>query len=240
MNELQITYNERSKSSVNNAILWIRSEYYQYVIVPVIREFIKQTSSDWWSVLCWKVIERWCGQWHKMLKTIEWLLWDKFDFFWIEPSRWMRNIAKRKFIDDKRITIIDWFAEDLPFEDDTIDFIFDIQMQHHHTNEKKQEMISEANRVLKKWGHIYILDTFFPSDKTLFSETKNRVFSLLEWLYVNNIWKSEYNNWTLKEIISILEKEWFEINNRYSKWFKVFLWHILWFDFINQIIATKN
>lgn len=240
MNELQEKYDERSRSSVNNFILWIRSEYYKYVIVPVIREFIKQTSSDWWSVLYWKIVERWCGQWHKMLKTVEWLLWDKFDFFWIEPSQWMRRIAEKRFENDERVKIVDWFAENLPFEGWSIDFIFDIQMQHHHTDDKKREMIKEANRVLRDWGHIYILDTFVPPSTSLLSSVKQKIFSLLQWIYIEEVWKWEYHNWTLNETISILEQEWFEINQRYSKWFKVFLWHILWFDFINQIIAIKN
>lgn len=240
MNELQATYDKRSKSNINNLILSLRSEYYKYFIVPVIKEFIKQTSDDWGSILYWKIVERGCGQWHKMLKTIEWLLWDKFEFFWIEPSSWMRKIAEEKFKDDKRIRFIDWFAEKLPFTEWSTDFIFDIQMQHHHPIEKKKEMIKEAFRVLKQWGHIYILDTFIPSDTNLFFSVKQKIFSLLQWLYIDNVWKWEYHNWTLEETISILEEVWFEVNYRYSKWFKVFLWHIIWFDFINQIIATKK
>jgi len=67
------------------------------------------------------------------------------------------------------VTFIDGFAESLPFENESIDFIFDIQMQHHHPEEKKKKMIIEANRVLKQGGHIYILDTFTPADKTIFA-----------------------------------------------------------------------
>lgn len=240
MNELQQTYNHRSKNTLNNFILWIRWEYYKYIIVPVIKEFIKQTSSDGWSVLYWKIIERGSGQWHKMAKTVEWLLGDHFEFIGIEPSEWMRQISEVKFKDDSRVSFVDGFAEELPFENDSIDFIFDIQMQHHHPEEKKREMIQEANRVLKEKWHIYILDTFTPIDKTIFSSVKQKVFSLLQWVYINEVWKWEYHNGTLEDTIKLLEEEGFEVNQRYSKWFKVFLWHILGFDFINQIIATKK
>lgn len=240
MNDLRETYDKRSKSRVNNFILWVRGEYYKYVIIPVIKEFIKQASTDWWSVLCGKIVERWSGQWHKMSKIIEWLLWERFEFFWIEPSEWMRQIAAQRFKDDKRVTFIDWFAENIPFKDDTIDFIFDIQMQHHHTDDKKRDMIREAHRVLKKWGHIYILDTFIPPDKDMLSGVRQRVFELLGWCYVDNIWKCEYHNGKLEDSIGMLEGEGLTINERYSRWFRVFLWHILGFDFINQIIATKK
>ena len=240
MNELQATYDTRSEKKLNNFILWIRWEYYKYVIVPVIKNFIKQTSSDWWSVLYWKILERWSGQWHKMLKTIEWLLWDNFEFIWVEPSAWMREKAEKKFKNNNKVKFVDWFAEELPFEDNSIDFIFDIQMQHHHPEEKKREMIMEANRTLKQWAHIYILDTFIPPNTTIFSSVKQKVFSLLQWAYVKEVWKWEYHNGLLEKTIQILEDEWFEVNQKYSRWFKVFLWHILGFDFINQIIATKK
>lgn len=240
MNELQATYDSRSKNRINNFILWVRWEYYKYIIVPVIKEFIKQTSFDGWDVLYWKIVERWSGQWHKMLKTIEWLLWNKFEFVWVEPSAWMRWIAENKFKNDSRVTFIDGFAESLPFENESIDFIFDIQMQHHHPEEKKKKMIIEANRVLKQGGHIYILDTFTPADKTIFAWVKQKIFSILQWIYIDGVWKWEYHNGTLEETIYMLESEWFEVNQKYSKWFKVFLWHILGFDFINQVIATKK
>lgn len=240
MYKLQEIYDRRAENTLNNFILWIRWEYYKYFIIPFIREFIKKYSWDWKGFLYWKIVERWSWQWHKMLKTIEWLLGDWFEFFWIEPSKWMREIAEKKFKNDNRVSFIDWFAENLPFKNESIDFIFDIQMQHHHTREKRQEMIKEALRVLKKWWHICILDTFSPFEETLLSWVKKRVFSLLQWLYINKVGKWDYYNGTLEETIDLLEEEWFYINTEYSRWYKVFLWHILWIDFINMIIATKN
>lgn len=240
MNELQETYNKRSTKKLNNSILWLRWEYYKYVIIPVIKEFIKQTSADRASVLYGKIIERGSGQGHKMLKTVQWLLWNNFDFIGIEPSQGMRNIAETKFKDDNRVSFIDGFAENLPLDDQSIDFIFDIQMQHHHPKEKKKEMITEAHRVLKQNGCIYILDTFIPPGTSLISSIQQKVFDIVQWIYIDKVWKWEYYNGYLQDTMNLLEAEWFEINQQYSRGFKVCLGHILGFDFVNQIIARKK
>jgi ubiquinone/menaquinone biosynthesis C-methylase UbiE len=175
-----------------------------------------------------------------MKKTVESLLGTKFDFYWIEPSAWMRWIAEEKFQWDDRIKFIEWFAQDLPFENNSIDFIFDIQMQHHHTDEIKKEMIEEAYRVLKPWGNIYILDTYVPEWSNLISKIQRKVFAILQSGYVNSVKKWIYHNWFFTDTKTMLSSSWFEVNEDYSQWYKVFLWHILGFDFINQAIATKK
>lgn len=232
-------YNNRASKLLNRVVLRIRAAYYRIFIVPTIKRFIEETSKDGSTIINWKIVEVGCGAGDKMAQTIDWLLWDSFQFVWIEPSIWMRNIAQERFLGDPRIIITEWLAEDLKnIEDWSISMIFYIQILHHLRD--KTTAIQEAYRVLKPGWHIYILDTFTPpSVDTLCWKFNRKVFEIMSEFYADVIKTSEYHNITTWEMEQIITEVWFKLNTRYSRWFQTIVGRPTWLDFINQIIATK-
>lgn len=232
-------YDNRANKLLNRAVLRIRAAYYRVFIVPTIQRFIEETSKDGSTIINWKIVEVGCGAGDKMAQTIDLLLWDSFQFIWIEPSVWMRNIAKERFKNDKKVIITEWSAEDLNIlKNESVDMIFYIQILHHLRD--KITAIQEAYRVLRPGGHIYILDTFTPpSVDTLCWRFNRKVFEIMSEFYANIIKTSEYHNVTIWEMEQILTRAWFKLNTRYSCWFQTIAGRPTWLDFINQIIATK-
>lgn len=68
----------------------------------------------------------------------------------IEPSQGMREVAQKKLQGYPSVEVRYGYAEELDMSDESVSFVIDIQMQHHHDDAKKREMIQEAFRVLKK------------------------------------------------------------------------------------------
>lgn len=236
--KLQEVYNERSRTLTDGIFLWFRALYYEYFIIPTISNFFEENNINQNNFDI--VLERWSWRWNKLEKIRNNLVWQNTKLYWVEPSEWMRERSKKRFKWNWNTKLIDWFAEELHFEDWTVDMIYDIQMQHHHPLQKREEMISEAYRVLKRWWILYILDTYKPSSDGSFGKVKNAVFDILMWKYSKKFWKGQYYNDEICWVLELLDKNWFEIDKKYSRWFKAILWCFYWHDMIDQIIAIKK
>ena len=90
----------------------------------------------------------------------------------IDPSRQMLRFAKNKCESIERITLVQGYAEDLPFKNDEFNAItiaFGIR-----NTVKPLESLKEMNRVLKPGGKIAILEFTIP---------KNRIFAPIYLFY---------------------------------------------------------
>lgn len=98
-----------------------------------------------------KVLDLSCGTGNYLKKQIEYFPDSNIEWFGVDYSFDMLNIAKEKL---PNITLIQGPAEMIPFEDDYFQYIHSSNAFHHYYD--KEKAVSEMSRVLKKKGTIEI------------------------------------------------------------------------------------
>ncbi len=111
--------------------------------------------------------------------------------FGIDITPLMVQVAKEKFTSKPSIQILEASAINLPFEDNSFDYVTCASSFHHHPDQKKS--LSEMARVLKPGGTVLILDMCV--DGLL-----RKVFAKLENIYHN---EGKVNRPTSKELGSL-------------------------------------
>jgi len=108
-----------------------------------------------------RVLDVGCGTGEMM----KFLASQGFDAYGVEPSEKMRNHA-RKFFSPSRV--LDNSILSLPFQDNSFDFVFAIEVLRYLTTEDNLQAFKEVNRVLKPGGiflgtfvNLFSLDLFF-------------------------------------------------------------------------------
>jgi ubiquinone/menaquinone biosynthesis C-methylase UbiE len=84
------------------------------------------------------------------------LVHERGEFYGIDISSKMIERAKENSSDFKNVNFYQANAEELPFGDEFFDFIICSNSFHHYFSPDK--VLSEAHRILKSKGRIYILD----------------------------------------------------------------------------------
>ncbi|OGD89574.1 hypothetical protein A2693_02490 [Candidatus Curtissbacteria bacterium RIFCSPHIGHO2_01_FULL_40_12] len=97
----------------------------------------------------------------------------------VDPDENILNIAKRKVAKEKLpIELLKGFAQQLPFRDNTFDFVVSSFVIHHIPKPFKKRAFIEMKRVLKKEGTAVIVDFGIP--KNFFANIVILIFSLVE------------------------------------------------------------
>jgi len=146
-----------------------------------------------------KILEWWCGMWQNVYRLDKW----GYDSYWVDFAKKTIQKVKENF-PNLQLKIGD--VRKLPYKNNFFDWYWSLWVIEHFYN-WYDEITSEMNRVLKKWGYLFI--TFPHMSKLRRLKTK--------------LWK--YKNWTEhkknmenfyqfaldeKKVIADLEKEWFK------------------------------
>ena len=112
----------------------------------------------------------------------------------IDLSRQMVKIARRhgRAVENVRFELAD--VVDLPFEDESIDFIFSTGSLHHWKN--PAQAFAEAYRVLRSGGDAWIYDVC-PEAVAAGAETMRREYGV--WVYRLLSWVSHFHGFTREE-----------------------------------------
>jgi SAM-dependent methyltransferase len=131
-----------------------------------------------------KILDVGCGPGHYMRR-----LRDKsFEVFGVEPAENMRKIARSRLPAE---TIREGSALDLPFENETFDFVYEIEVFRYLAHEDNLQGLREVFRVLKPGG------TFFGTFANLFAMDGFQVLEGLrslreKWAHQARRWHTEF------------------------------------------------
>lgn len=84
-------------------------------------------------------------------------------YYGIDTNKDYINYAKRKY----RGNFFVMDATNLKFPDNKFDFIFNVGIFHHMSDEKVKVVLNEMKRVCKKGGKIFVIDPVYPSKLNL-------------------------------------------------------------------------
>jgi ubiquinone/menaquinone biosynthesis C-methylase UbiE len=123
----------------------------------------------------------------------------------------MLTIAKNKSI-GLNINLKQAYGNELPFIDNSFDWVISVLAMHHIPNDQKEKTISEIKRVLKQNGKVLISDLGRP---------KNLLGKILAWFSRNH----SFTRKNVETIEKLMLENGFEIESRYWSWF--FIEHII-------------
>lgn len=78
----------------------------------------------------------------------------------IDPNKDYIDYAKKHH----QGTFLEMDGTDLKFSDNTFDFVINISILHHVSDETTIKMIDEMRRACKKDGYIYVIDAVYPKN----------------------------------------------------------------------------
>jgi len=131
-----------------------------------------------------KILDVGCGPGHQMRR----LRGKGFEVLGVEPAENMRKIARSRL---PTATVREGSALDLPFENETFDFVYEIEVFRYLAHEDNLRSLREVFRVLKRGG------TFFGTFANLFSMDGFQVLEGLrslreKWAHQARTWHTEF------------------------------------------------
>jgi len=146
----------RKKYSSNYYISQIQSTINSWKVTNELNIFKKFNPSNYKKI---KYLEIGVGQGFNLINSLK----DDYDIVGIEPGNSLGfegryqlcyDLMKANNIQNIQNKLFEAVAEDLPFKDETFDFVFSIAVLEHVSDIEKA--LKEANRVLKKGGIMYM------------------------------------------------------------------------------------
>jgi ubiquinone/menaquinone biosynthesis C-methylase UbiE len=138
-----------------------------------------------------KILDVGCGPGHQMRRLRN----QGFEVFGVEPAENMRKIARSRL---PAWTVREGSALDLPFENETFDFVYEIEVFRYLAHEDNLQGLNEVFRVLKPGG------TFFGTFANLFAMDGFQVLEGLrslreKWAHQPRGWHTEFETPTSVE-----------------------------------------
>ena len=106
-------------------------------------------------------------------------IYPKVKIIGVDPDTKILEIAKRKVTKEKSpISLVQAVAQDLPFKNNTFNFVVSSFVIHHIPSPFKKQAFLEMKRILKREGVIIIVDFGIP--KNFLADFLISIFSLVE------------------------------------------------------------